>query len=275
MEKIKKSKSVNDYRQELEEAIKNGLIKGSFKGNCFEIQNAYIENPILPIVILFIVLVVGIGAILHNNLIISSVYISIPCIVIICILIDSLLVIDFQNKTLYKVQRLLGSFQIYKTKPINFKDIKCIGTQNMPYGKSYNSKANQIVLVGKGPSEEELEKELTKCLSTNIVALVNSKIIYLTTPDSNEKIINNYNSIASFIAKLLDVPCKICERNQKVILGKDSTGKQTLVITPFFDEKEKNKIKTNQRNLVIILLVVFGGLFLLFYLASLFSNKPR
>ena len=102
MEEKKKIKSLNDYKQELEEAIKNGLIKGSFKGNCFEIKNAYIENPFLAIIVLFFILAVGIGSILQNNLLIFLIFVSIPCVVIICLFIDSLLVLDFQNKSLYK-----------------------------------------------------------------------------------------------------------------------------------------------------------------------------
>jgi hypothetical protein len=183
------------------------------------------------------------------------------------------LVLDFNNKSLYSVQRFFGILQIYKTKPIYFKDIKCIGTQHIGCSKRYAQAQNDVVLIGKKPSEKEIEEKIVNCLSTNIVALVDSKIINLTIPFEGENASKEYDSAVCVIANLINVPCKVCERNQKLIIGNDSSGKQTLIISPYFDEKEKAKNESNQKKLTIFVAVLFGGIFLIFILASILGQK--
>ncbi|MBR4328716.1 MAG: hypothetical protein IKP71_02595 [Candidatus Riflebacteria bacterium] len=236
-------KSSEEIKTKIDFALANKEINGFIENDCLYINSPFVfSNIFLFIVILFFVLLISIS--------ILSLYLGFDAresswlflflFLIMAILMKiskNYLVYDYNLGKIYYSTKLFNK-TISNSYNIDVRDIVEIGINNI-----YEPSRNRNDIFKRVKDDEVFELNFISYivyLNTEGKLKNLSSAIYNKQEPKNKNLLINLSSFCKIIASSLEIPCKICENNQKLeVITNEESFRKSLNIIPIDLEKEK------------------------------------
>ena len=236
-------KSSEEIKTKIDFALANREINGFIENDCLYINSPFVfSNIFLFIVILFFVLLISIS--------ILSLYLGFDAresswlflflFLIMAILMKiskNYLVYDYNLGKIYYSTKLFNK-TISNSYNIDVRDIVEIGINNI-----YEPSRNRNDIFKRVKDDEVFELNFISYivyLNTEGKLKNLSSAIYNKQETKNKNLLINFSSFCKIIANSLEIPCKICENNQKLeVITNEESFRKSLNIIPIDLEKEK------------------------------------
>ena len=251
-------KNIDEIKNLIEFSLESKKIKGFIENNCL-----YVNTPIgvsSNIIILtsffffaaFYWVICLIYDIKNDNILCYIPFVFIFLSVAITFLSKDYLVLDFNNKRLFKVPKLF-KFTLIKSHLIDFRSILGIGI-DMTYkpGNSHNFSFNDLF-----KKKTELEKFENICFPILVYLNSDGKLQRLSGFIINNDDLINLGHLCDLISEILEIPSKVCEKNQRIEIDKSTKPYSITVKTLEYNQEKKNYIKAGFKNYFINLSLHF------------------
>lgn len=241
-------KSIEEIKKEINYAIENKKIDGFIENDCLLISCPRGTFSFFSVIYLTIIFIVTVLLGMYLN--IKSDYLKLitlfymASIFLSIILFKDYLVYDYNHKQFYLISKFF-KFTFLKGNYLNFQEILEVGINNTYDPKGVNNKS----ILEKINDEEYLDINFglnmvylnKKGKLKNLTAYIRDK-----NETKNKLAIDYLNNFCELVGNQLEIPCKICNKYQKLEVKKVDNLNTSLNIIDIDIKKEKSdRIKRN------------------------------
>ena len=236
-------KSIEEIKNEIQFAVENKKIDGFIENDCLYIESPAGESIImiaLSILLPVLALIFGLISCLTDfgvNYFLIILLLDFLAMILVYKLGKDYIVYDYNLGKIFYSSKLFNK-TICKSSYLDVREIAEIGINNVYEPRRDNNN------IFKTPKNDEV----FECHFKSGIVYLNtegklkklSAYVYDKQKKENKLLLENLSKFANFLASLLEIPCKICEKNQKLeVITNEGSFRKSLNIIPIDLKKEK------------------------------------